>query len=270
MIKLISQIIELMGYSFGDTLIKNFPEHRVWYGKVVNNILFHLYLGASRKTNPEPVIRGGYFFDLNSYCDLRNYFLDDHTGLEKLMRQTLWLDDGNYLDIGANNGYTCYLADKYDAEEIYAFEPEKVAYERLITNANENWHCYDMGLSIIDRWDNLSISTNDGANSLNPGFVEIQDNEYTHSQQVPLKRFDQLSINCDFKLCKIDVEGHELEVLYGMGDKLRNVEYFYIETSDINFGCLCELMSKKGYQQIDGPTEKPGTERVANLTFKRI
>lgn len=70
--------------------------------------------------------------------------------------------------------------------------------------------------------------------------------------QVKLDRLDHL-VKDEIDIMKIDVEGHSVEVLEGLGDKLRKVKAFHIETekwkdTDVK---VKALMMTKGYTLVD-------------------
>ena len=65
-------------------------------------------------------------------------------------------------------------------------------------------------------------------------FKEIGKSEITARYQVPVKRFDAVAGEIERPaLCKIDVQGAELAVLRGMGERLRELDAVIVETSVI-------------------------------------
>lgn len=70
--------------------------------------------------------------------------------------------------------------------------------------------------------------------------------------QVKIDRLENL-VTDEIDIMKIDVEGHSVEVLEGLGDKLRKVKAFHIETekwkdTDVK---VKALMMTKGYTLVD-------------------
>ena len=133
---------------------------------------------------------------------------------------------GVVLDIGANLGTFCVpLARKVPKHKYHAFEPQRIVNYQLcanvIINGLDNIHTYELALSDRDDQINLVMpdytkETNIGAFSIDK---EVRKNEYECStvsvtNKIYLVPLDMLGFN-DVKLIKIDVEGHELEVIKG-------------------------------------------------------
>jgi len=130
------------------------------------------------------------------------------------------------IDVGSNNGLYSLTAKAVDPEvEVYAFEPVKRVYKKLVNNNNINNYgifCINSALSDIDGVGNIydtgedhvysaTISnTTDGAGTL---------------RKVSLTKLDSFveDKNICVDLIKIDVEGHEPEVLMGF---IKNLSKF--------------------------------------------
>jgi FkbM family methyltransferase len=134
--------------------------------------------------------------------------------------------DGLVLDIGANLGTFCVpLARKIPKLKFHAFEPQRIINYQLcanvIINSLENVYTYELALSNKEVDVELDMpdytkETNIGAFSIDK---EVRENEYECStvnttDKIQLLPLDLLAFS-DVKLIKIDVEGHELEVLQG-------------------------------------------------------
>jgi FkbM family methyltransferase len=134
--------------------------------------------------------------------------------------------DGLVLDIGANLGTFCIpLARKIPKLKFHAFEPQRIINYQLcanvIINSLDNVQTYELALSDRDEQLNLVMpdytkETNIGAFSIDK---EVRKNEYECAttsviNKIFLVPLDLLTFS-DVKLIKIDVEGHELEVIKG-------------------------------------------------------
>lgn len=134
--------------------------------------------------------------------------------------------DGQVLDIGANLGTFCVpLAQKIPQLKFHAFEPQRIISYQLcanvIINSLDNVYTYEFALSNEDA--NVELPMPDYANETNIGAFsidkEVRKNEYecttvNTTDTIQLVPLDLLAFS-NVKLIKIDVEGHELEVLQG-------------------------------------------------------
>jgi FkbM family methyltransferase len=134
--------------------------------------------------------------------------------------------DGMVLDIGANLGTFCVpLARKIPKLKFHAFEPQRIINYQLcaniIINSLDNVQTYELALSDKDAQLNLVMpdyakETNIGAFSIDK---EVRKNEYECATASVTNKIDLVPLDffafSDVKLIKIDVEGHELEVLQG-------------------------------------------------------
>ena len=133
---------------------------------------------------------------------------------------------GMVLDIGANLGTFCIpLARKIPKLKFHAFEPQRIINYQLcanvVINGLDNVYTYELALSNEDTYVELAMpdydkETNIGAFSID---AEVRKNEYecatvNTTDKIQLIPLDMMLFD-NIKLIKIDVEGHELEVLKG-------------------------------------------------------
>lgn len=129
------------------------------------------------------------------------------------------------LDLGANIGYvTLLMAEKVGPSgKIYAIEPDPANIELLSMNVKIN--DYDDRIEVL----NMAVSNEQGemdfyvGKSSNLGSMSKTKN----SKGTPIKvKVDTLTNFCDAygtpELIKMDIEGHEVEVLEGMYDVVRS------------------------------------------------
>jgi FkbM family methyltransferase len=134
--------------------------------------------------------------------------------------------NGTVLDIGANLGTFCVpLARKIPKLKFHAFEPQRIINYQLcanvIINSLENIQTYELALS--DKDDQLTLEMPDYTKETNIGAfsvdTEVRKNEYECATVSVTNKIDLVPLDLfafsDVKLIKIDVEGHELEVLQG-------------------------------------------------------
>ena len=134
--------------------------------------------------------------------------------------------DGVVLDIGANLGTFCVpLAKKVTKHTYHAFEPQRIVYYQLCANTFinglDNVHCHNFGLSnkeerLVLTMPDYVAETNIGAFSIDK---EVRENEYECATEGKKEPMVVLTLDSgahkNVRLIKIDVEGHELEVLKG-------------------------------------------------------
>jgi FkbM family methyltransferase len=140
------------------------------------------------------------------------------------------------LDIGANLGTFCVpLAQKIPALKFHAFEPQRIIYYQLcantIINSLGNVYTYEAGLSNQEA--DLELDVPDYATETNIGAFsidkEVRENEYEcktsgGKEKMILMTLDGIGFE-NVRLIKIDVEGHELEVIKGGIETIKKNNY---------------------------------------------
>jgi FkbM family methyltransferase len=147
-----------------------------------------------------------------------------------LFKRTLNPDDV-FLDIGAHIGYYSLIAAKIiKTGMIHAFEPyidsHELLMENLVLNRCRNVETYLIAASDKSRMGSLYIDEkNKGNNSL---YSQKDCDEIT----VEMIKLDEMFRDKKVDYVKIDTQGHEIEVLIGMQDIIKNnklkmiIEYY--------------------------------------------
>ena len=120
-----------------------------------------------------------------------------------------------FVDVGANNGYYSLMASNLVGKRgnVYSFEPAEKSFERLRRNIELNGfgNIYPYMLALGNKRGKAVMynAIEDGSNSLS----KIPSS--TGTEIVMTNTLDTILKNNKVLLIKIDVEGHELEVLEG-------------------------------------------------------
>lgn len=108
-------------------------------------------------------------------------------------------------------------------------------------------------------------------------FKEIGPLSAVRIYRVPVRRFDSLFPKFERPtLCKIDVQGAELMVLKGMGEKIREIDVLIVEVSTITTSRggpeafeVLSFLKQAGFVMFDliGATRRPLDNALAHLDF---
>ena len=180
-------------------------------------------------------------------------------------------EDGVVLDVGANLGsFTVPLAKNNQRLTFHAFEPQRIIYYQLCANTFinglDNVHCHHFGLS--NRRDVFMLEMPDYANETNIGAFsidpDVRKNDY---ECVTVGRKEAMTVfpldegeHRNVRLMKIDVEGHELEVIKGAKKTIKDNNYPPIIFEAWNWKPwfepkrqeLFKYLRNMGYQLTDG------------------
>jgi FkbM family methyltransferase len=171
-----------------------------------------------------------------------------------------------FIDVGANIGlYTCVIGRERAARRLLAFEPDGQNFARLSENITRN------GLADVATARPVAVGAAKGTASLipgtseNSGLAKLEDAGGPCARSVDVIALDdELDIR-NGKICiKIDVEGHEVEVLAGAVNLFRsNGGYAQIECHGDEHGAeITKVMDSYGWQFID--------HYDLNLLFARV
>ena len=146
--------------------------------------------------------------------------------------------DKIFVDIGAWIGpYTLIAASM--GMKVYAFEPDKVAFQELKKNIELNSfkhkpEIFNFGLSKIDSKAYLYSNTNDFGKS-ESGLINYKNQQNTKKTEIELKNFlqeiDQIksqNLNNKIKILKIDIEGGEFSFEKEIYDLVKSEKFYCI------------------------------------------
>jgi len=146
------------------------------------------------------------------------------------------------IDIGGNIGnYTNEILSKYPNANVHIFEPAKVNFEKLTTTfiSNKNVKINNAAVSKENGEGNLfSDVAGSGLASLTQRNLDHFGLEHDIIEKIKIIKFEdywksELS-NSQIDIVKIDVEGHELDVLNGFGEALWKTKLIQFEFGGCN------------------------------------
>lgn len=176
-------------------------------------------------------------FFQNPETGVRTYYKGIYKRLIKIGEEVYMLNkirfnkDDVVYDVGSNLGVLnlyFYLKNSFFQVKYFSFEPGKSEFEsqRLNSKIEGNVFLNNYGLGDKKQEMTFYYKPNNGDSSL----IEMED--YDFSFKVKVDRLDNV-INSyhhkKIKLLKIETEGFEPEVLIGLGDKCKIVEYIVVD-----------------------------------------
>ena len=180
--------------------------------------------------------------------------------------------EGTVLDIGANIGnHSLFFSDYF--RDIHSYEPNPIAFEVLKINSKlvTNIQCYNFGLSSLNKESSIIINEN------NIGGSKIDKNLLSTGIDITLKKLDDINNNNFNKinLIKIDVEGHELDVLIGAKNTIKQHSPIIIfEQHEIDFcnenNKVIDLIRSYGYKKFACIDKHPSPPSNIPESFKLI
>ena len=163
-----------------------------------------------------------------------------------------------FIDIGSCIGYYALLASAFTGEkgQVIAFEPDKDNYSRLMKNislnGSKNIVVHQKAVSNVNAELEFHINPlNNGGHSLN----EFEDYSSARVDKVMAVRMDDF-IDKELpgqliKWVKIDVEGHQMEVLEGMSSLLaRQRPRLIVEHPSDKENLLIEFLTNYNYKVL--------------------
>lgn len=158
------------------------------------------------------------------------------------------LCNASILDIGSNIGnHSIFFFFHCNIKESYNFEPVKDTFNILSKNIKLNKlnaHLYNIGVGA--KKSKASILKYDKNNI---GATQIGTNE---NGNIAISSIDELHIDSKIKLVKIDVEGFEKDVIYGMQALInRDKPFILIELWNKNLDDVDNNLKEHGYSRFD-------------------
>ena len=153
-----------------------------------------------------------------------------------LLSLVLKMTKGVFIDIGANIGSYTLVASEVKDAKVISIEPHSKTFERLIENITINGreNVYPMNVAISSQSAEIILVEN-SIDSTKNRVIEIDESMCRHNcTKVAGKSLDDLCGELEIRptLIKIDVEGHEAEVLKGFKKEHGSVQMMIIENGD--------------------------------------
>lgn len=155
---------------------------------------------------------------------------------------------GIVYDIGANIG-THTLAFARKADQVYSFEPQLLTYYTLCANLllNNVFNVTAHNFALSSSTGHSLMWTPDPTIRNASAGIAIGDGQ----SRIAIARLDDLGLPVPYFI-KIDVEGHELEVLRGAQKTLASVQFVYVEIHKRELiAPICELMGGLSFTCIE-------------------
>jgi FkbM family methyltransferase len=179
---------------------------------------YHENLNPTHFFAPKEMLDYGYIRN-GSIAERR---VPEHEIIEWVFDNFITIDK-TFVDIGAHIGtYSWILGTQ--SKKVYAFEPTKSIYNILcaniaLHNLSSKTEAHQVALSSQRKKMTFFENSEDGGTN---GLMAC--NDYIDKYEIEVKTLDDYNIE-NIGIIKIDVEGHELEVLRGATQTLRNNGY---------------------------------------------
>ena len=169
--------------------------------------------------------------------------------LDYLIKENLFFN--NVIDIGGHHGELYTAMKRYNIPFIsyHIFEPFEESFDQINLIDDQSLIKYNIGVSNSKGESKLKISNWETSNSLSENIdVESKRNklkktlykeeQYVVTQNIKIDTLDNLFTNSELEniFLKVDVEGHELEVIQGAIKLLSSykIKYLLVEIQDNN------------------------------------
>jgi FkbM family methyltransferase len=177
-------------------------------------------------------------------------------------------DGDTFLDIGANIGFFAVqianLRALYPNLKTYAFEPNSNTVDRLRANV-ESFGVTVFAVALSDR--NGTLNFVEGAVSNVFATVDNASSYSITAQQkaCECRRLEDMPIQGDSIVMKVDVEGHEWEVLQGSVSLFKDKRIRAIYLDGFKDARVLPFLESYEFRLLDGRTLAPATLQTRNL-----
>lgn len=194
------------------------------------------------------------------------------------------VEPATVIDVGANKGqFSYFAATRWPNATILAFEPlpRPAAKYRSVLDPRATLFTCALG-AVEGRLDMHVASRDDSSSLLSLGDRQKSLFRMEEVATVPVEvhRLDTVLVGLVTApaLLKIDVQGYEYEVIQGLGDLIRNIEWIYVETSFVELYSgqrlhheVAALLVDLGYEQkVEHNVTMDGSQKVqADILFRR-
>lgn len=177
-------------------------------------------------------------------------------------------DGGTFFDIGANIGSYTVLLSENENIEVIGFEPNPSAFAKLEANValnrRSNVTLVNAALSCRD---GEVLMTNDGSSAENRVVTSAAEQGISVRSR-RLQPFLEEGSTPRPMAAKIDVEGHEADVIAGAGDALRSIQLVALE--QLPGADSSSLMHSRGFEgpyYADAKAKRLSRERLVQPPF---
>ena len=194
------------------------------------------------------------------------------------------LDPATVIDVGANKGqFSRFAACRWPDATIVAFEPLPRPARKYLSVLGKRATLFTCALGAEEGLLDMHVASRDDSSSL----LSLGDRQKSLFRMdevatvpVEVHRLDKVSAGrvTPPALLKIDVQGYEYEVIQGLGELIRKIEWIYVETSFVELYSgqrlhheVATLLADLGYEQeLEHNVMMDGAQKVqADILFRR-
>jgi FkbM family methyltransferase len=161
----------------------------------------------------------------NDFATSRRYWIDK-------------IEPDLVIDCGANSGqWGSIIKKEFPKINLISFEPISIAFEALKsrTQKSEYWEAHQLALSAHSGSTRMQLASNGGmSTSLNRPSLHTHvhpEIRFTKGEEVAVTTLDQFKFPAQKIFLKIDVQGHEADVLAGAVELMKSVVLIELESS---------------------------------------